>query len=118
MYAIKRLKPGLYFHQSNLHFAQGIIDLAMEAKYLSALQHPHIIGIRAIADSDDASEDFFIILDRLVITLEDQITTWQNSLDCRNAFGRKKINSSELFCEKLVIGHDICSALAYLHSKK
>lgn len=118
-YAIKKLIPGLYKKQSHGTFAQGVIDLAMEAKYLSVLQHPHIINIRAIADIDDSSKDFFIVIDRLVMTLEHQINNWKNRLIGWQSFrGQRKNNKKELFCEQLMVAHDICSALAYLHSKK
>lgn len=113
MYAIKRLIPSEY----NKHVALGVIDLAMEAKYLIALQHPHIINIRAIADIDEHSEDFFIVIDRLERTLEEQILNWGRIKIGVQSFRARRNYQRKIFCEKLMVGHDICSALDYLHSK-
>ena len=63
-----------------LEFAVAVIDLAAEAKLLSLIQHPHIIKMRGLADVNYCSEDFFILLDRLNITLTEQISIWKKGL--------------------------------------
>lgn len=119
-YVIKRVMPGLYKKSNYFHFAQGLIDLSMEAQMLQSIQHPNIIKVVGLADVDDTSStDFFIVLERLVLALEAQIEYWSQgiSLDSMNKKVTRK-SWEDIFCETLMVGHDICSALEYLHGKK
>ena len=116
-YVIKKMTSGIFKKSNRLEFAVAVVDLAFEAKLLSSIQHPHIIDIRAMADVDYCSKDFFILLDRLNLTLSEQVCIWKSqemSVYGANA-NHMKI---KLFCERLSIGHDICSALDYLHKKR
>ena len=97
------------------HFVCGVIDLAMEVKFLSILRHPHIIKMRAMADVHHCSSDFFILLDRLDLTLTKQVAEWKKGMP--SGFGQKE-KKKELFCERLIVGYDICSALGHLHEKR
>lgn len=114
-YALKKLTPGLYEKGDPQHFVCGVIDLAMEVKFLSVLRHPHIIKMRAMADVHHCSSDFFILLDRLNLTLTKQVETWKKEMP--SGFGNKK-KKEELFCERLIVGYDICAAISHLHEKK
>jgi serine/threonine protein kinase len=77
-YAIKRLRPDL---KSELDYARGSIDLAIEIKFMSVLVHPNIVKMRGISNTIQTAEggrvslDTFIIMDRLYGTLEDKINT-------------------------------------------
>ncbi len=116
-YALKKLTPGLLKKQDPQHFVCGVIDLAMEVKFLSVLRHPHIIKMRAIANVNSCSENFFVVLDRLNLTLGEQIKIWKKEVP--NGFlpsARQK--REDLWHDRLVVGHDICSAFSYLHEKK
>ena len=48
-YAIKRLSDDLVTSRDVDTFVNGIVDLALEAKWLAAIQHPHIISIKGMA---------------------------------------------------------------------
>jgi len=115
-YAIKTLTPGLFKKGGDpQHFVSGVIDLAMEVKFLSILRHPHIIKMRAMANVDHCSKDFFILLDRLNVTLTKKIDIWKKEMP--TGFGKKEAKE-EFFCERLIVGYDICSAVAHLHEHK
>jgi serine/threonine protein kinase len=87
-------------------------DLASEAKLLSNLSHPNIIRlhglcIKGICGLDEQIEGpFFLILDRMQCTLEDELLKWQER-------GRKPS-----FEKRLHYASRISSALSYLHSMK
>jgi hypothetical protein len=68
-YAMKHLRRKLVTKTKK--FANGAIDLALEAAFLSSLDHPNILKIHGVAsDGPDAyargrHDSFFIIVDRL-----------------------------------------------------
>mmetsp|Transcript_24746 Transcript_24746/g.30442 ORF Transcript_24746/g.30442 Transcript_24746/m.30442 type:complete len:414 (-) Transcript_24746:106-1347(-) len=115
-YAIKKLTPGLYEAGDAHHFVAGVIDLAMEVKFLSVIQHPHIIKLRAIADVGYCDRDFFILMDRLNEILSDRVLkTWKKQMP--SGFGPSaKEKKEEFFYNRLQVGSDICDALLYLHN--
>jgi len=113
-YAVKKLTPGLYEAGDPHHFVCGVIDLAMEVKFLSVLRHPHIIKMRAMSSVNSCSKDFFILLDRLNVTLTKQFTIWKKEAPSGFGPGAKK-KKDEFLCERLMVGHDICSAVGHLH---
>ena len=77
-YALKRLRPDL---QTDVDYARGALDLAIEIKFLSVVQHPNIIKMRAYSETQRMektriSVDTFIVMDRLYDTLEDKMESW------------------------------------------
>ena len=60
--------------------AKGIVDLAIEAKFLSTLQHPNIITMEAISKSEQSSAHNFVILEKLVLTLDVKMRHWDNAV--------------------------------------
>lgn len=114
-YAVKRLTSNLFQAGDPHHFVSGVIDLAMEVKYLSVIRHPHIIKMRAMADCNPCSKGFFILLDRLNETLTSRVTVWKKEKP--SVFGKKE-EKEQHFVDRLVVGYDICSALSYLHEQK
>ena len=79
-YAMKKIARGTFQKFGPLEFAVAVIDLATEAKLLSVIQHKHIIKMRAFSDVDYCSENFFIILDRLNMTLNEQVRIWKKDM--------------------------------------
>jgi len=108
--------------QGDARFLAGVVDLAIEVKYLTIIQHPHVIKMRAMADVHHCSEQFFIILDRLYDTLSQRMVRWKKANRKMSGFrsvkdirGKKK----ELELEKRMrIAYDICSALSFMHKNK
>jgi hypothetical protein len=101
----------------------GTIDLAKEAKFLSALSHDHIIGIHSVADSESVGTvDYFIILERIKICLTKQFKLWEAKvLSIKYArLPRKKVieNNKRQLDNRLVSMYQVSSGLAYMHEKK
>ena len=117
-YAIKALSNHtVNSKEDDKLFFQGLIGMAMEARLLSKMEpHPHIIKMRACSDANPFSEDFFIVMDRLYGTLEDQLEEWQQ-------WERKNVLWTALLPAKRKrqweprweVCHDLASALAHLH---
>lgn len=127
MYAIKHLRRKLVGQPKK--FANGAIDLAVEAHFLASLDHPNILNIRGICAAGEDGyaggrhDGFFLITDRLKETLEDRIIAWRKQLKRlkRPILGRlldkKGKKLAKLMAERLQAAHEIASAIAYLHSR-
>jgi len=117
-YAVKRLHRDL----SDLERARGMIDMAIEAKFLSALWHPNIVKMRGTASGPVLDTNFFIIMDRLYGTLTDKIGQWSKvqSRHKGNLFGMggDKNQKKQLLVERLVVAYDLAAAFWYMHEKK
>jgi hypothetical protein len=147
--AIKSLKPQIAAAKKT--FAQGAADLAVEAMFLGTLDHPNIVKLRAVpsgaietvvssssssgsatntpkastdgSNSDNNNIGFFIVIDRLVETLEHRIRRWQVQMDeCPHGgmFYRMskeyKDKQKTMLKERLQVALDIATAFVYLHS--
>lgn len=112
------LKPGA--------FRVAAKDLIVEAHFLATMQHPHIINIRAVAFEgpvaygNGRTDGYFLLLDRIDLTLRDRINEWSNQLlkfkkpALHKIYGEAGVDRV-LFVGRLQIVRDIASALAYLH---
>lgn len=112
-YVIKQLKRDLNETQR----IDGSIDIAIEAKFLSALSHSNVIKIRGIGGLSGHS-NFFILLDRLNDTLGERCEKWKKSEKKFEGFmgiNKKKSDLRLLFGERLMALFDICRAMSYLH---
>lgn len=118
-YAIKRLRREA--KQDLGTYLRGAVDLAVEARFLAVVHHPHIIRMRAIADSDPYDGSFFIILDRLYCTLDERMEIWRakqrrHNVGSMMTFGKNKSGSNKLILKRLVAAYQIARALSYLHN--
>ncbi|KAG7349394.1 serine/threonine protein kinase [Nitzschia inconspicua] len=117
-YAIKMMKKGALSDPGL--FVNTLVDMAIEAKFLSSLRHPNIIKMRGIStDFIAAGADSFIILDRLYQTLTERIASWKDKKE--NGFGfvfdfRGK-KSKAFLAERLTVAFDVANALEYLHDR-
>lgn len=120
-YAIKRISKKL-IREKESRFIAGVVDLAIEVKFLAVIQHPHIIKMRAMSTVHYCSDAFFIVLDRLYDTLEDRMEKWEKAGRRLSGLGGvrdlKGTKKEEQLAERLVVAYDLCSALAFLHSNK
>jgi serine/threonine protein kinase len=105
---------------------KGICDLAIEADFLSKLSHVHIITMRAMANSDPHESKFFVILDRLVMTLDRKFNAWRKQIGensgiwlgpCCGYCCAKRPVLYHIWLERLSVARDIAHALSYLHSQ-
>ena len=114
-YAIKKLRKDIDQEDT----IKGIYDLALEAKFLAVIDHPHIIKIRAIATTDYLNRDFFVILDRLYNTLEKEIEIWGQQKRKTSGVGKifdlKGKKKKNLMIEKCNVSYDIAAAVGHLH---
>ena len=106
-FAIKYLQEKLLDNPKNFQCAAS--DLAVEAAYMSSLNHENILPVRGLpidglhAFGDGRHDGYFIILDRLEDTLDDRMKQW-------------KMQDAP-FQEKLEYALQLASALQYLHER-
>ena len=135
-YAVKALRPDL----DDMKRAAGMVDLAVERKFLSVLRHPNIVKMRGFGIGPALDPSQFLVLDRLYDTLEDRIGKWDDrrrnfaggsggergvmmSLLC--ACLRKKDRgeggasaADMLILDRIMVAYDIASVFRYLHGHK
>lgn len=123
-YVVKHLNPKLAFNPKKL--VVGAKDLVMEAHFLSALDHENIIQLRGWAAAGiggfattGRADGFFLILDRLNLTLAKKISFWRE--DAKTKKGLMKGRNTErnrLFQERLKTAVDVAAAVTYLHERR
>lgn len=120
-YALKQLK-----NESQKHIEQGLIDLSIEAQFLSCLNHPNIIKMRAVVGKS-LSPDFGIVLDRLFMTLEDKMDFWKeektNAMSggfcgCLGFGSMDKTVRDTILFSAITMAYDLSCAMRYIHHKK
>jgi len=122
-YAVKVLSPEVV--QNTALFLQGVLDLAVEARFLSDMEHPHIIKLRALGRQSPFENanayQFFLVLDRLYDTLERRLEKWQGEgRKIGGGFGaaakKKAATQFQAFYQKrIVVAYDLATAMEYLH---
>jgi len=78
-YALKRVLPTQEEQQNKYqdhdrNWIKAAVDLAMEAKYLSCMDHPNIITARGLSSCGATS---FLLMDKLIETLDKRILRWK-----------------------------------------
>lgn len=100
-------------------YINGVVDLAVEARFLSVIRHPNIIKMRAMSGASPFSttQPFFVVLDRLYDILGTRIAKWKRQkrgslrvLDCRTS-----MMEQEFWIERISVILDLGTALRYLH---
>lgn len=117
-FAVKQLRKDLYPKK----LIEAGKDLAREAKFLCRLDHPNIVGLRATV-GNPGEYDFMLLLDRLGISLSEQMTDWHRQLS--NGGGRgfpwknsqRKAIERTVLSERLTALYDVSCAMQYLHQK-
>ena len=123
-YAIKRFRSDVIQDYYGEHGA-GLDLMSNEAKFLTSIEHPNIIKMRAVGNADYLASNFFIILDRLTFTLTHKIyEMWKPQKNkCSKGivakFSKdKKAKLNELRAEQVVAAYDLACAFKYMHRKK
>lgn len=94
---------------------------------LAALDHPNILKIRGIASAgpkgilEGRFDDYFLIMDKLDMTLDERISTWtkrMKRLNKRRLCGKAKREAKrkQLLLEQLQVAYEIATAVEYVHS--
>uniref|UniRef100_A0A7S4K6K4 Protein kinase domain-containing protein n=1 Tax=Odontella aurita TaxID=265563 RepID=A0A7S4K6K4_9STRA len=119
-YVIKAISPEVKRDASK--FLRAAMDMAIETQFLSVLDHPHIIRMRAVGNGDMFDKDYFLVLDRLYDTLDDRIEKWILELKRAKTFVGKlrggKTKKKKLFIERLSVAKNLASAMGHLHGLK
>eukprot|EP00550_Attheya_septentrionalis_P004324 CAMPEP_0198279840 /NCGR_PEP_ID=MMETSP1449-20131203/58_1 /TAXON_ID=420275 /ORGANISM="Attheya septentrionalis, Strain CCMP2084" /LENGTH=232 /DNA_ID=CAMNT_0043975065 /DNA_START=112 /DNA_END=807 /DNA_ORIENTATION=+ len=118
-YAIKILRKEIV--EDPQMFIRGLIDLAMEANFLSNLEHPNIIKVRGAGeDAILGTKDYFVMMDRLGDTLDRRMDQWKKT--SKKLSGPAGILKSgqkhDLLVERLHVAYELSAALSYLHQNK
>jgi serine/threonine protein kinase len=119
-YAIKMLSKEIKKDQPLS--IQGMADMKVETHYLSNIEHPNIVKLRAISKIDPYDMKYFIVMDRLYDTLESKIEKWANVAARRHSpigvlFDLKGKRRASLLEERLLAAYDLASAIQYLHGR-
>ena len=104
-------------------YSKGVTDLAIEAEFLKVLQHKNIISMRAMGNCDPRESKFFVMLDRLVTTLELKFNYWRKIVEENTGFWwpiagyccAKTLVLHQMWKERIGAAHDIAQAIQYLH---
>lgn len=120
-YAIKLLRRDVLNNEDKL--ALGLCDLTIETRFLSSLEHPNVIKLRAISAADPFSGNYFLLLDRLYDTLQKRIEVWKRKNKKMGTFwGRlrdRRDKKRKAFLEyRLERAYHLSAAVEYLHEKK
>lgn len=102
-------------------FVGGIIDLAVESRFLAVIKHPNIIKMRGCSDGNAYDPGFFVVLDRLYVTLTMKIVGWKKETDKTKGLGKimdmKGKKKHKVWFDRLVVVYDLSTALEYLHKQ-
>lgn len=120
-FVLKTLRTDLHEDE----YTKGVVDLAIEAEFLSVLQHPNIIAMRAIANSDPHDSRFFVVLERLNQTLDRRFNYWRGVVGENTGYwfpviGYCCANTNALhqvWKERISTALDIAKAVQFLHGK-
>ena len=117
-YAIKKLHDSCYNDSST--FINGVVDLAIEARYLSVIRHSNIIKMRAMSSYSPMDSRFFVVLDKLYDILTPRLIKWKKA----KPIGLKKLmdvggkKALSAWVERCTFGYDLACALKYLHNNQ
>jgi hypothetical protein len=116
-YALKILQEASFKDPQT--FVSGVVDLAVEARFLAVVRHPNIIKMRGMALMPDpfSNARFFLVLDRLYDTLAVRLGKWHKSQfkGIRKIMDRKGKKQLAFWVERLTVAYDLACALKYMH---
>ena len=126
--AFKALDPSRLNTSEN--FLTAAIDLAMEAKMLSELEHENIIQLRGVCSDSFSSSylegdrnGYFLVLDLLSDILSDRLDRWRkenrkkHASDNKWKFGKSKVGTIAMYerMQNVILG--IVKGMLYLQGK-
>ena len=114
-YAVKQIQDSV--RSSADTYVNALVDLALEARFLSVVRHPNIIKMRAMNNGSIYEPTFFVVLGRLYDILSKRLTAWKKKLGNKmskliDRGGKKKL---AFWLERLTFAYDLACALKYLH---
>jgi hypothetical protein len=114
-YAIKRLQASSA--DDTQTFINGVVDLALEARFLSVIRNPNIIKMRGMAMGSPFDLKFFVVLDRLYDIMSTRLVKWKKQIPKGMAKLLDRSGKKELafWVERCTVCYDLACALKYLH---
>jgi hypothetical protein len=114
-YAIKRLQASSA--NDTQTFINGVVDLALEARFLSVIRNPNIIKMRGMATGSPFDFKFFVVLDRLYDIMSTRLVKWKKQIPkgmgkLMDRGGKKEL---AFWVERCTVCYDLACALKYLH---
>lgn len=117
---VKRLSQDL----EPSHAIGATMDLALEARVLSSLNHKNIVKIYGITkEGEEEGGQYSLVLERLHGVLDNRLLEWKdeefkiNKIQVRVSEMAGTKRRKRLLLRRLVVAFDISSALKYLHDR-
>ena len=119
-YVLKQVAPDLQ-NDDKITYLKGIVDLAMEAKFLAALDHPNLIRLTGESVDGPFQNGYFLVIEKLQDTLSKRIKIWMDTVrqsqGITGVIPGSKRRMEEMERDRLIAAYDIARAGGYLHSK-
>lgn len=145
-YVVKEIEKSL-LQTDRVTFLKGMIDLLLEAKFLAALSHPHIIRLQGFSSYQPCQQSqqqqqpgtaggegsqvsrpapidmsSFLILEHLEETLPRRLNAWMHQKRATRGLtgilsGGRRLRTKSLLTERLLVAHDVADAMDYLHRR-
>ena len=109
-------------------FIMAALDLAMEARILSELDHENIIQLRGVCSSrfsasymEGAGGGYFLVLDLLEDVLSDRLNRWRkdnhrlSAFETKWNFGKTRVNTQAMYGRMRDVALGIVKGMIYLH---
>ncbi len=116
-FAVKVLRDDLSRSKHKI----GILNLVVEAEFLQTISHPNIVTIHGVGENPGDS-NFFIVMDMLRTTLNEEIEVWSESekqIKCTSPNRRIKNEALlKLLEQRTNVATQISAGINYLHEKK
>ena len=114
LYVLKHLRGDLVGNKDD--FESAAIDLCIEVKFLTRLNHPNIVKVRGLAGGWTSAfayrhDGFFIVMDRLE-PLDHRIHRWRDRLYRYPERGQVSI------ARKIDYAYQVADAISYLHDRR
>ena len=112
--AMKSLRPEIIQGPMRT-FKVAAADLWKEVEFLSALDHPGIVSLRAKHFTYESLDENYIILERIQMTLDDKMQEWREADHVVRNSPEVRL---KLLKERLRVCQEICEVFKYLHSQE
>lgn len=105
----------------------AMVDMLVETRILSLIDHPHILKLRGVAATRPLQPNYFLVVDRLYHTLVQRIGKWKaqemslNKLRFASLFSggrQRQEQKQELWLERMAHACHLAQALDYLHKHR
>lgn len=119
-YVVKQLSPELK-RSDKINFLKGTVDLAMETRFLTLLDHENIVCITGVSSTGAFSDGYFIVLEKLNETLGKRVKVWMDmDRQCKGitgVFTGSKNKARRLQSERISAARSLVAGMDFLHQR-